>query len=82
MPFIFAACALIILGLVSVLYFPFSRLWIYVAPADEAGRGSTVLLRGASEKSKQGFKRRFDALAGTVARELRARAGMVEEVLA
>lgn len=69
-PFIFAACILIIIGLVSVLYFPFTRLWLYVAPVDAAGDRSLVWMRGSSEKSKQGFKRRFAELSDQVRREL------------
>lgn len=69
-PFIFASCILIILGLVSVLYFPFTRLWVHVAPAEGDRGGSTVWLRGSSEKSKQGFKRRFGELADTLQRAL------------
>jgi len=57
-PFIFASCGLVLLGLVSVLYFPFSRLWLYISSM-EGGAGSVLLLRGSAEKSKQGFKRRF-----------------------
>jgi cytochrome c biogenesis protein ResB len=70
-PFIFAACILIIIGLVSVLYFPFTRLWFYVAPADMECTTSLVWMRGSSEKSKQGFKRRFAELTACVQRELR-----------
>jgi len=70
-PFIFTSFALILLGLVSVLYFPFSRLWISVAPTED---GSLLLVRGAAEKSKQGFKRRFESLVERIEHEL-ARAG-------
>jgi cytochrome c biogenesis protein ResB len=71
-PFIFATFALILLGLVSVLYFPFSRLWVYIAPGEEGGVSSVVCMRGSAEKSKQGFKRRFAEIAKVVQRELDA----------
>jgi cytochrome c biogenesis protein ResB len=69
-PFIFASCVLIILGLVSVLYFPFTRLWLLVVPADSDGTTSMIFMRGSAEKSKQGFKRRFGELVNNVQREL------------
>lgn len=70
-PFIFATFALILLGLVSVLYFPFSRLWLYIAP-DDGGASSSVLMRGSAEKSRQSFKRRFEVIGRAVQRELDA----------
>jgi len=69
-PFIFTTFALILLGLVSVLYFPFSRLWLYIAPDDDSGVSSTMLMRGSSEKSRQGFKRRFAEIGRVTRREL------------
>ncbi|MDB5074440.1 MAG: cytochrome c biosis protein resB [Chloroflexi bacterium] len=71
-PFIFASFGLILFGLVSVLYFPFSRLWLYVAPSDSATGSSVLLLRGSAEKSRQSFKRRFADIANRIQRELRA----------
>ena len=71
-PFIFATFALILLGLVSVLYFPFSRLWVYIAPGEDGRVSSVVCMRGSAEKSKQGFKRRFAEIAKGVQRELEA----------
>lgn len=68
-PFIFATFVLILIGLVAVLYFPFSRLWLYVAPGDQDG-GSVVAMRGMAEKSKQGFKRRMERIAAAVERRL------------
>lgn len=69
-PFIFASFALILLGLVSVLYFPFSRLWLYVAPENGGLGGTRILVRGAAEKTKQGFKRRLAYLLRRIQREL------------
>lgn len=69
-PFIFCTFALILLGLVSVLYFPFSRLWLYIAPDDNSGASSRMLMRGSAEKSRQGFKRRFEEIGRAVQREL------------
>jgi cytochrome c biogenesis protein ResB len=69
-PFIFLSFALILVGLVSVLYFPFSRLWLYIAPNEEVPGGSVLLVRGSAEKSRQGFKRRFEAICNRVQREL------------
>ncbi|HVA90637.1 MAG TPA: cytochrome c biogenesis protein ResB [Chloroflexota bacterium] len=71
-PFIFTTFALILLGLVSVLYFPFSRLWLYIAPDDGSGMTSSMVIRGSSEKSRQGFKRRFEEIGRLVRRELDA----------
>jgi cytochrome c biogenesis protein ResB len=71
-PFIFCTFAMILLGLVSVLYFPFSRLWLYIAPDDQSGATSTMLMRGSAEKSRQGFKRRFEEISRKVQRELDA----------
>lgn len=68
-PFIFGAFTLVIIGLVSVLYFPFTRLWVYIVPAGPEQSGSLVLMRGAAEKSRQGFRRRFEVLVGAVQRE-------------
>jgi cytochrome c biogenesis protein ResB len=73
-PFIFASFILILLGLVSVLYFPFTRLWLYVGRQDSAYPASVVWLRGSSEKSKQGFKRRFDLIAQRVQQQLQSAA--------
>lgn len=78
-PFIFASFVLIILGLIGVLYFPFSRLWLNVAPTAD-GQGSVVLMRGSSEKSKHGFKRRFTELARAVERELGRERGDLREL--
>jgi hypothetical protein len=68
-PFIFTSFVLILIGLVSVLYFPFSRLWLYVAPSENR---SVLMMRGSAEKSRQGFKRRFADIADKIQRELRA----------
>ena len=70
-PFIFTAFTLIIVGLVSVLYFPFTRLWLFVTPTALDTSRSTVLMRGSAEKSRQGFKRRFEALSKETEKELR-----------
>jgi hypothetical protein len=75
-PFIFASFVLILLGLVGVLYFPFTRLWLYVARQDSAEAGSVLLLRGSSEKSKQGFKRRFDLIGQRVQQQLQRAASV------
>jgi cytochrome c biogenesis protein ResB len=69
-PFIFTSFILILVGLVSVLYFPFTRLWLYVGRQDSPVPASVVWLRGSSEKSKQGFKRRFDLIAQRVQQQL------------
>ena len=74
-PFIFLSCILIIIGLVSVLYFPFTRLWVYVAPDRESETGATVQIRGAAEKSRQSFRRRFDVIVRSVQRELQHERG-------
>jgi cytochrome c biogenesis protein len=71
-PFIFLSFALILLGLVCVLYFPFSRLWLYVAPSEDEFGGSVILVRGSAEKSRQSFKRRFETICNRVQRELLA----------
>jgi hypothetical protein len=69
-PLIFTSFVLILLGLVAVLYFPFSRLWLCVAPSTVEGSAALVLMRGTAEKSKQGFKRRFAVIGQAVQREL------------
>jgi len=68
-PFIFLSCILIIIGLVSVLYFPFTRLWVYVAP-DRENESIAVQMRGSAEKSRQSFRRRFDVIVKSVQGEL------------
>ena len=68
-PFIFLSCILIIIGLVSVLYFPFTRLWVYVAP-DRESESMTVQIRGSAEKSRQSFRRRFEVIVKSVQGEL------------
>ena len=69
-PFIFTSFALILLGLVSVLYFPFSRLWLYITPADDGRSEARIYVRGAAEKTRQGFKRRLGELMDRIQREL------------
>jgi hypothetical protein len=69
-PLIFTSFGLILFGLVSVLYFPFSRLWMYVAPSDTKAGGATLLLRGSAEKSRQGFRRRFEVIGKRIQGEI------------